>query len=141
MDCGLMREFGSLVTERCSPPPKPGCNIPREAISPKNWPSACMSKCRTRSITLSSSAASRANSSPTSISILPAIRSAAAGNPSRPAAPSPPPPVDTSRLEISPDELKAAILLFYSLLDEQQRRLYAGLESFKLGHGGDRQLA
>jgi hypothetical protein len=48
---------------------------------------------------------------------------------------------DASRLEISPDELKAAILLFYSLLDEQQRRLYAGLESLKLGHGGDRQLA
>jgi hypothetical protein len=48
---------------------------------------------------------------------------------------------DTSRLEISPDELKAAIILFYSLLDEQQRRLYAGLESLKLGHGGDRQLA
>lgn len=32
-------------------------------------------------------------------------------------------------------------MLFYSLLDEQQRRLYAGLESFKQGHGGDRQLA
>jgi hypothetical protein len=47
---------------------------------------------------------------------------------------------DASRLEISPDELKAAIILFYSLLDEQ-RRLYAGLESLKLGHGGDRQLA
>jgi hypothetical protein len=42
--------------------------------------------------------------------------------------------------ELSP-ERKAAILLFYSLLDEQQRRLYAGLESLKLGHGGDRQLA
>jgi hypothetical protein len=42
--------------------------------------------------------------------------------------------------ERSPD-LKAAILLFYSLLDEQQRRLYAGLESLKLGRGGDRQLA
>lgn len=42
--------------------------------------------------------------------------------------------------ELSP-ELKAAIILFYSLLDEQQRRLYAGLESLKLGHGGDRQLA
>ena len=42
--------------------------------------------------------------------------------------------------ELSP-ELKAAILLFYSLLDEQQRRLYAGLESLKLGQGGDRQLA
>ena len=37
--------------------------------------------------------------------------------------------------------MKAAILLFYSLLDEQQRRLYAGLESLKLGRGGDRQLA
>lgn len=49
--------------------------------------------------------------------------------------------VDASRLEISPDELKAAIILFYSLLDEQQRRFYAGLESLKLGHGGDRQLA
>jgi hypothetical protein len=38
-------------------------------------------------------------------------------------------------------ELKAAIILFYSLLDEQQRRLYAGLEAHKLGHGGDRKIA
>lgn len=44
-------------------------------------------------------------------------------------------------MELSPHELKAAILLFYSLLDEKQRRLYAALESLKLGHGGDRQLA
>jgi hypothetical protein len=36
---------------------------------------------------------------------------------------------------------RAAIVLFYSLLDEQQRRLYAGVESLKQGHGGDRQLA
>ena len=49
--------------------------------------------------------------------------------------------VDTSVLEVAPEAVKAAILLFYSLLDEQQRRLYAGLESLKLGHGGDRQLA
>jgi len=42
--------------------------------------------------------------------------------------------------EVSP-ELKAAIILFYSLLDEQQRRLYAGLEAHKLGHGGDRKVA
>jgi hypothetical protein len=49
--------------------------------------------------------------------------------------------VDASVLEIPPEELQAAILLFYSLLDEQQRRLYAGLESLKLGRGGDRQLA
>jgi hypothetical protein len=44
-------------------------------------------------------------------------------------------------LQIAPQELQAAILLFYSLLDEKQRRLYAGLESLKIGHGGDRQLA
>ena len=39
------------------------------------------------------------------------------------------------------DELKAAIILFYSLLDEKQRRLYAGLESQRLGHGGDSKIA
>ena len=39
-----------------------------------------------------------------------------------------------------PDELKAAIVLFFSLLDEKQRRLYAGLESLKLGYGGDRRI-
>ena len=30
---------------------------------------------------------------------------------------------------------------FLSTLDEHQRRLYVGLESEKLGHGGDRRLA
>jgi hypothetical protein len=39
----------------------------------------------------------------------------------------------------SSDELRAAIGLFASLLDEQHRRLYAGLESLQLG--GDRQIA
>jgi len=43
--------------------------------------------------------------------------------------------------EFLPDELRAAIILYYSLLDEQQRRLYAGLEAAKIGHGGDRQIA
>lgn len=43
--------------------------------------------------------------------------------------------------EIMPDELRAAIVLFFSLLDEQQRRIYAGLESLKLGHGGDQRIA
>jgi len=41
---------------------------------------------------------------------------------------------------VSP-ELKAAMVLLFSLLDEQQRRLYAGLEAHKLGHGGDRRMA
>ena len=39
----------------------------------------------------------------------------------------------------SSDELRAAIVLFASLLDEKQRRLYAGLESLQLG--GDSQIA
>lgn len=43
--------------------------------------------------------------------------------------------------EVVPDELKAAIVLFFGLLDEKQRRLYAGLESVKFGHGGDRRVA
>ena len=38
-------------------------------------------------------------------------------------------------------EVGAAIILFFSLLDERQRRLYAGLESQKFGHGGDRKIA
>ena len=48
---------------------------------------------------------------------------------------------DAARLQVAPEELRAAIVLFYNLLDEQQRRLFAGLESLKLGHGGDIQLA
>jgi hypothetical protein len=48
---------------------------------------------------------------------------------------------NAASLLVSPDELKAAILLFYSLLDEQQRRLFAGLESIRLGYGGDAILA
>jgi hypothetical protein len=49
--------------------------------------------------------------------------------------------VRSGALQWSPDELKAAILLFYGLLDEQQRRLFAGLESIRLGHGGDTLLS
>lgn len=39
------------------------------------------------------------------------------------------------------DKVKAAIVLFLSLLDEQQRRIYAGLEALKVGRGGDRWIA
>lgn len=51
-----------------------------------------------------------------------------------------------ARLEISaarvvapvvPDELKTTLILFLGLLDERQRRLFCGLESLKLGRGGD----
>lgn len=43
--------------------------------------------------------------------------------------------------DVFPDELKAAVVIFFSLLDERKRRLYAGLESLKWGHGGDRRIA
>ena len=50
--------------------------------------------------------------------------------------------VDLSyEIKLLSEELKAAIILFFSLLDEKQRRLYAGLEAYKLGHGGDSQIA
>lgn len=39
------------------------------------------------------------------------------------------------------NELKASLVLFFSLLDEQQRRIFTGLESLKHGHGGDRLIA
>lgn len=42
---------------------------------------------------------------------------------------------------IVPDELRAALVLFFGLLDEKQRRLYAGLEALKTGHGGDARIA
>ena len=49
-----------------------------------------------------------------------------------------------ARSEVEDQEqqkIRAAVVLFHSLLDEQQRRLFAGLESLKCGHGGDRKLA
>lgn len=39
------------------------------------------------------------------------------------------------------DEVKASIIIFFSILDERQRRLYAGLESLKFGEGGDKLIS
>ncbi len=43
--------------------------------------------------------------------------------------------------DLATEEAKATVLLFCSMLNERQRRLYAGLESLKLGHGGDAYIA
>lgn len=43
--------------------------------------------------------------------------------------------------DLAAQEAKAAVLLFCSMLNERQRRLYAGLESLKLGYGGDAHIA
>lgn len=46
-----------------------------------------------------------------------------------------------SRKDSPTKELHAHINFLVSTLDEHQRRLYVGLESQRLGHGGDRTLA
>jgi hypothetical protein len=45
-----------------------------------------------------------------------------------------------SRPEV-PAELRESIDFLLSVLNEKQRRLYLGLESLRLGHGGDSQIA
>lgn len=49
--------------------------------------------------------------------------------------------LENLRSELLAHELKAAVVIFFSLLDEKQRRLYAGLESLKQGYGGDSRIA
>jgi hypothetical protein len=43
--------------------------------------------------------------------------------------------------DLATEEAKALLILFCSALNEKQRRLYAGLESLKLGYGGDTYIA
>jgi hypothetical protein len=50
-------------------------------------------------------------------------------------------PVCQEAGDSSTQQLHAQINLFLSRLDEQQRRLYAAIESNKRGHGGDVLLA
>jgi hypothetical protein len=46
-----------------------------------------------------------------------------------------------SNPDLATEEAKALLILFCSMLNEKQRRLYAGLESLKLGYGGDTYIA
>jgi Domain of unknown function (DUF5615) len=50
-------------------------------------------------------------------------------------------PVGAVSAEVIEHEVKAAIILFFSLLDERQRRLFAGLEALKIGRGADARVA
>lgn len=49
--------------------------------------------------------------------------------------------IDKLTSTVVTDELKAAIILFYSILNEKQRRIYVGLESLKIGYGGDQLIS
>jgi hypothetical protein len=52
-----------------------------------------------------------------------------------------PPSEVQQRRDSALDQSKAALVLLFGLLDERQRRLFAGLESMLLGWGGDRRIA
>ncbi len=52
-----------------------------------------------------------------------------------------PPSAEQQRRDRTLEQSKAAAVLLLSLLDERQRRLFAGLESMLLGWGGDRRIA
>jgi len=43
--------------------------------------------------------------------------------------------------DLATEEARALLVLFCSMLNEKQRRLFAGLESLKLGYGGDAHVA
>lgn len=45
------------------------------------------------------------------------------------------------RPEILTDEVRAALIIFFSTPDEKQRRLFGGCESLKIGRGGDKMIA
>ncbi len=52
-----------------------------------------------------------------------------------------PPSPEQQRRDVALDQSKAALVLLLGMLDERQRRLFAGLESMLLGWGGDRRIA
>ena len=103
---------------------------PRQDTSPMNWKRWCMWRPKTPCGSWRNRAGSIAESGKAAIFIVPA--SAGGGRSSGPRG---------KRSSSPEDDLQAAMVLFYSLLDEQQRRLYAGLESLEWGHGGDQRMA
>jgi hypothetical protein len=48
--------------------------------------------------------------------------------------------MESAEQELS-DEARAAVVIFLSMLDEKERRLYAGVEAIKYGFGGDQWIA
>lgn len=50
-------------------------------------------------------------------------------------------PDEEMKSDVLMNELKAALIIFLSTLNEKQRRLYAGYESLKIGYGGDKRIS
>ena len=126
-----------------SQPPRRSSTTPKPVTSPTSWTTCSGSAPRTRCASSSPTGGCHDTSSPASSST---ARPAARNRRTRcvpdalllatPGLGQPLPDAD-----LMPEELRAAIVLFASLLDEQQRRLFAGLEALKCGWGGDRRIA
>lgn len=43
--------------------------------------------------------------------------------------------------DVQAHQVKAALILFFGLLDERQRRLFAGLEALRIGRGGEARVS
>ena len=48
---------------------------------------------------------------------------------------------ESSGIEEVPEDLRASMRWLLTVLNEKQRRLYLGLESMRLGHGGDQKIS
>jgi hypothetical protein len=138
--CGTAARSGSPATVRSSPPLSPSSFRRRAAGSPTNWLTRSIPRSKIPSA-IWSARDDYAGRRLVDASCTLSPESQQDQIRRRLTARSVPLPADTSVVQVSPDELKAATLLFYGLLEEQQRRLFAGLESIKQGHGGDTIMA
>src|SRR5260370_13416482 len=48
---------------------------------------------------------------------------------------------ESATIEETSDEIRESMRLLLSVLNEKQRRLYLGIESMRLGHGGDVKIS
>ena len=139
--CGRSATCGSRPPAPCSPPPQRWSPMRQRDNSARSW-----TTCSTRHSGCPAQARPAQADPPESCRPVPVLRrrpdpqGAATERPACPAgAPGLLGPMPDA--DLMSDELRAAIVLFASLLDERQRRLYAGLESLKCGWGGDTRIA
>ena len=116
--CGPTMQFGFPVTAPSSLPSSPSSTSPRTAGSPMNWPTFFMLRSKIPSTIWCAPTACAGPRWPDDFFTPSADGRQARGQlRTRQTAQSVPLLTDASALQVSPDELKAAILLFYSLLE------------------------
>src|SRR5213078_2437917 len=131
------RLCGFLVMAPCYPPSKPSSSVPIVGFSPANWPMRCTPRYMMRFANSVPAAVRHTDFNGQFLYTSTDVSTHRRQLQTRQTGEAVPVAADVVSFQVSPHELQTAILLFYSLLDEQQRRLYAGLESIRLGRGGD----